>query len=317
MAARPVTTLPTDRRFTRVRISARVGGGAAHFLSGSWYRHITLSVQWLRLKHGKTVPPGFDILRACGILLLKSSPVSFGKSAPFGLRPEGVFFGRLRVNKVVFIVDGFNLYHSLVDAEEQTGQGPVKWLDLRGLCSSYVSAVAGRLGGRAVLEHIYYFSAPPTHRSATKQLRHSLYMRCLRETGIDVQLGRFKNKDIHCPPCCHSPCPNPTRSFVGHEEKETDVALAAKLFEVCHTREADAVVLMTGDTDLAPAVRSGKRLFPTISILFAFPFKRANAELQSIAPGSFPIKPHSCYTHQFPNPLILSDGTPLAKPATW
>ncbi|MBT9160509.1 MAG: NYN domain-containing protein [Dehalococcoidia bacterium] len=213
------------------------------------------------------------------------------------------------MNRTIFLVDGFNLYHSLVEAHHDGRAATAKWLDLRKLCCSYLP-LAGRIGGkRADMEHIYYFSAPPTHRSQDKIDRHALYMRCLRASGVDVQLGRFKKKSVHCNKC--------NRDFFTHEEKETDVAIATKLFEICHLEQCDTAILMTGDTDLAPAVVTCKRIFPNKPIFFAFPYKRTNAELAKIAPESFSIKLRSCLKCQFPDPLVLADGTEIKKPDLW
>jgi hypothetical protein len=134
-------------------------------------------------------------------------------------------------------------------------------------------------------------------------------MKCLRGIGINVELARFKPKDIFCTKCLSL--------FVRHEEKETDVAIASKLFEVCYSNEADSIILMTGDTDLAPAFLTCKRLFPNKVIFFAFPYKRTNTELSMIAPGSFSIKLRSYLRHQFSDPLVLPDGTEIHKPVNW
>jgi len=134
-------------------------------------------------------------------------------------------------------------------------------------------------------------------------------MRCLRATGVKLELARFKSKEVFCKNC--------RTYFIANEEKETDVAIAAKLFEVCIGDEADTVVLMTGDTDLAPAVRTCTRLFPALHFLFAFPYRRSNDELKSIAPDSFSIKLRTCLQHQLPDPLVLPDGTEIYKPPTW
>ena len=213
------------------------------------------------------------------------------------------------MNRTIFLVDGFNLYHSLLEAQRASGGRTTKWLNVKGLCSSFLPLAGHVFGEKASLERIYYFSAPPTHRSQGKQNRHKLYMRCLRETGVNVELGRFKAKDTRCPDC--------STLFVSHEEKETDVAIATRLFEVCHSDEAETVILATGDTDLAPAVRTCKRLFADKIIFFAFPYRRTNSELAGIAPESFSIKLRSCFRHQFPDPLVLPDGTSLSKPTTW
>ena len=213
------------------------------------------------------------------------------------------------MNRTVFLVDGFNLYHSLIDAQKDSGGKSAKWLNLKQLCSSYLHNAAHASSSRAEIENIYYFSASPTHRNEDKIVRHSLYMRCLRASGINIQLGRFKQKTVHCSRC--------NRDFIAHEEKETDVAIAVKLFEICHLDQCDTVILMTGDTDLSPAVVTCKRLFPSKLIFFAFPYKRSNTELAKIAPESFSIKLRSCRNCQFPDPYILSDGTHLRKPAMW
>lgn len=213
------------------------------------------------------------------------------------------------MNRTIFLVDGLNLYHSLVEAHHDRNCGSTKWLDLKKLCCSYLP-LAGQVGGkRAELEHIYYFSASPTHLGQGKIDRHALYMRCLRASGVGVELGRFKKKTVSCKSC--------NQVFFTHEEKETDVAIATKLFEVCHLDRCDTVILMTGDTDLAPAIVTCKRLFPNKPILFAFPYKRTNTELAKIAPESFSIKLRTCVKCQFPDPVVLPDGTEIKKPDVW
>lgn len=199
------------------------------------------------------------------------------------------------MNRTTYLVDGFNLYHSLADAQRDYHGAQTKWLDLASLCRRFLPLIAQARGATASLEEIWFFSAPPTHRSQEKQARHALYVDCLQETGVHVSMAQFKRA----------------------KEKETDVAIAAKLFEICHTDAADSIVLVTGDTDLAPAVRMCLNLFPGKTLLFAFPYKRVNDELRILAPGSFKIKAKTYFKHQFPDPLILQDGTTIAKPITW
>ena len=83
------------------------------------------------------------------------------------------------MNRTIFVADGFNLYHSLIQAQKDAGGASSKWLNLKSLCSSYLPIVGRVSGERATLERIFYFSAPPTHRSQGKQDQHTLYMRCL------------------------------------------------------------------------------------------------------------------------------------------
>jgi uncharacterized LabA/DUF88 family protein len=213
------------------------------------------------------------------------------------------------MNRVVFLVDGFNLNHSLVEAQRDAKGATTKWLDLAKLCRSFLP-VAGRLTQqRAQLERVHYFTAVPTHRSEDKVRRHALYAQCLRSSGVVVNLGRFKRKSVFCRTC---------RGYSdAYEEKETDVAIAVKLLEVCLADEGETVVLMTGDTDLSPAVVTCKRLFPDKLVLFAFPYRRTNQELAKIAPESFSIKLRSIRRCQFPDPLTLKDGAMVRKPDSW
>ena len=210
------------------------------------------------------------------------------------------------MSRVVFLVHGFNLYHSIIDTGRDFAGLGVKWLDIRSLCSSYLHL----LGHSAKLEKIYYFSAFATHLNDPSVInRHRAYIQCLEATGVMPQLGRFKPKEIACPHC--------NKRIVRHEEKETDVAIAIRLYELLSNDLCDIVVLVTGDTDLVPAVKHIRSLRPNRSIIFAFPYRRKNAELATLAPGSFKISRHSYVRHQFPDPFTLPDGTRIHKPSTW
>lgn len=61
------------------------------------------------------------------------------------------------------------------------------------------------------------------------------------------------------------------------------MAMAMKLIEVIVRQECDTVVLMTGDTDLIPAIKTGNSLLPRTKIGVAFPLLRHNNSLQEAA----------------------------------
>ena len=81
--------------------------------------------------------------------------------------------------------------------------------------------------------------------------------------------------------------------------------------------ETETIILLTGDTDLAPAIHTCKRLFPNKYIFFAFPYKRTNVELKNIAPESFSIKSKSYFAHQFSDPFSIQNGPEIYKPLKW
>ena len=72
-------------------------------------------------------------------------------------------------------------------------------------------------------------------------------------------------------------------SFATHEEKETDVAIACELLRLLQTGACDCVVLVTGDTDLAPAPSTAAALFPKALVAVALPYQRFNKEFDQLA----------------------------------
>lgn len=210
-----------------------------------------------------------------------------------------------------FLVDGFNLYHSLRQIEGLTGN-KVKWLDLNKLLSSYLQNVRAALGERVDISSVYYFTALATHFAAVDRgivNRHCTYISALESTGVRVVLSHFKAKDVKCPACKHG--------WKRHEEKETDVAIAVKLIDALARNEGDAVVLISGDTDLLPAIRTAKGLFPQRKIGVGFPFNRRTTELEKTADFWFNIEQKHVQRSQFSAEVKLADGTTIHKPAPW
>lgn len=212
------------------------------------------------------------------------------------------------MNRVIFLIDGFNLYHSVVDASTDLSGKSTKWLNIDSLCQSYM----GIIDKKATLNDIFYFSALAHHRQLIDPdtvPRHKKYLKCLRALGIVYQLSRFKPRETLCRNC--------HKTYTKHEEKETDVAIAAKLLEVLHLNKCDTIVLLTGDTDLAPAIKTAKTLFPKITIVCLFPYKRHNDELAKLSHTHIKIKAETYTKHQLADPFELPDGTKISKPPSW
>lgn len=246
----------------------------------------------------------------------ESGTCRFRSIIPCGLRPvgppratvRGVFLlVQAMTVRVAFLIDGFNLYHSLRDAQNATGSC-VKWLDIRSLCASYLP----QLGREARLESVTYFSALATHlasRHPDTVNRHQILIRALKATGVRVEMGRFKKKTLTCHSC--------GQVIERHEEKETDVALSVSVVEQLTGDLCDICVIVSGDTDIAPAIRTARRLAPEKRICVVTPFRRSNAELQQVAHQCFRIRAETYARHLLPNPLTLPDGTQLTKPLSW
>src|SRR5216683_3165229 len=139
--------------------------------------------------------------------------------------------------RVRFLVDGFNLYHSILAAERHLKSGPLRWLNIRGLCTTIVHSA---FGPGYTLEGVHYFSALAKHLEQSKPdvvQRHRTLIAALESTGVEVTLANFKRKDrlknLDEVRLQVSPFKRwftiPTRrvrlAYRTHEEKETDVAI--------------------------------------------------------------------------------------------
>jgi len=212
------------------------------------------------------------------------------------------------MKNVAFLIDGFNLYHSIEDIERSSGVC-LKWLNLHTLCKSFMYL----FGKDYNLYKIFYFTAIAYHYvEMDKVERHENYIKCLESTGIEVIRGRFKEKTEYCPLC--------KKEYVGHVEKQTDIAISSKLLELLYANDhnhCEGFVLVTGDSDLTPAIKIAKIVNPLADIRFAFPVNRKSEELARLAPKSFKLREGHYLANQFKDPIKLADGTVICKPPSW
>ncbi len=151
------------------------------------------------------------------------------------------------MNRTVFFIDGFNLYHSLCTKERSC----YKWLNLRRLAEHYLQS-------KDILTDILYFSALPTW-NPQKTRSHEDYLEALACENIQVILGKFKKVTRRCLVGCNS---NKINTYETFEEKETDVNIAIHLLEYGLTNKFDKAIIISGDSDLIPPVKRIRELFP-------------------------------------------------------
>lgn len=210
--------------------------------------------------------------------------------------------------RAIFLVDGFNLYHSLRAASGALGGAGTRWLDVAGLCRAQLPLISRDCH----LGHVVYFSALARHveiRSPETVGRHQAYLEYLRATGVEVQLSHFKQKRFACPEC---------RTWLTrHEEKETDVAIACRLLEALHAGLFEVAAVISGDSDLAPAFRTATKLHPSCRVLSIQPFHRASKELRQAATAHHSLGVTQYLRHQLPDPFQRGPGRVVHKPAGW
>lgn len=132
-------------------------------------------------------------------------------------------------------IDGFNLYHAIDDL----GEPHLKWVNLWELSTKL-------LRGSQQLLTVKYFTAYATWRPASYR-RHQRYVAALEACHVTPVIGRFKAKWVRC----HARC---RRTYVTHEEKETDVNIGVHLMADALKDRFDRALIISADTDLNSAV---------------------------------------------------------------
>lgn len=221
----------------------------------------------------------------------------------------GFFISGAIVNSVLCLVDGFNLYHSIRDCE-RGGDQRLRWLDLRGLCESLLHTLPWP--AHVIDGDVVYFSAFAYHIESSRPgsvSRHQTYISALSASGVDVVLGHFKQRLVTCPDCGHR--------IVRFEEKETDVAIASRMLAPATLERHQAVMLVTGDTDLVPAIVTARSHPRRPYVVVAFPFGRVNRQLRQVSDASVRLKRAHYRRHQFPPRIESPDGRAILRPPEW
>ena len=212
-----------------------------------------------------------------------------------GLRLVVSFYlGRMKRDRVVSFIDGFNLYHAVA----KLSRPHLKWLDLWALSKQFVKPLSEKL------EKVLYFSAFAEHLNESAQKRQRTYLKALEIKGINLILGHFKNKDRRCPDCGYR--------WVGHEEKATDVNIALRILDLAYRDEFDRAVLITNDSDLAPAIELVRMRFPQKKITTIVPPHRYHSN-ELIRVSSDKSKIRIEHLERCLLPEIVSDASGLVS----
>lgn len=206
-------------------------------------------------------------------------------------------------NRSIVYVDGFNLYYGALKGSAH------KWLDLE--------ALFRKLRNADDIQKIKYFTARVTPPALARQ---EAYLKALSTRPlIKIIEGRFKLKQVKCEvkPCAYSG----SRFFQRPEEKRTDVNIALEIAQDAYENRCDTFIIVSGDSDLVPALDLVKLKFPEKRIVVYVPamhaVRGAATEIRSVADKdrTFPL---SLLQHcQFPASFTDGAGTLIVKPSSW
>jgi hypothetical protein len=217
--------------------------------------------------------------------------------------------------RTIVYVDGFNLYfRMLVQRPAQ------KWLNIKTLAEKLLRSTNKVVG-------IKYYTARVSGRiDPAAPARQQIYLDALGTVPeISVYMGSFllseKLAGLANPPefrprvTLAQPWPDVVK-VIKVEEIGSDVNLASHLLLDAFQNNFDVAAVLSNDSDLVEPVRIVTQILrKPVGILS--PVSNPTSELRRVASFIRRISLSDLITAQFPDPVVRSDGSGVAKPQTW
>ena len=146
--------------------------------------------------------------------------------------------------------------------------------------------------------------------SPDKEERQNTYIDAvLSRGGLEIEFGYFLSKRGESRQCGNN--------WPDYEEKKTDVNIAVRLLDDASDDLFDTALLISGDSDLVPAVESVKARYSTKRLIVAFPPRRSSNDLARAAHASLAIGDDKIRGNRLPDPVETAEGIELPAPAGW
>ncbi|MGD9158956.1 MAG: NYN domain-containing protein [Desulfobacteraceae bacterium] len=202
------------------------------------------------------------------------------------------------MEKVIFLIDGFNLYHAIM---ENNKFNKYRWINLSALAEKFITK-----NDRIV--DIYYFTALATW-SVDKVKRHKVFIKAQELYGIKIVYGEFRKRDKKCNIC--------KKTYQTFEEKKTDVNIAISLFQLAIKDEYDKAIIISGDSDLIPSIEAVKSTFPSKQIGVIIPIGRRAELLKNTCDFYMKMKEKHLSASMLPDQIDIGKGKKIVRPNSW
>ena len=205
-------------------------------------------------------------------------------------------------NRSIVYIDGFNFYYGVMKGSND------KWLNLE----HYFQL----LRQDDDIQKIYYFTAIV---SGNARQRQKIYFQALQTSNlVKIVFGLYKSRQRKCKV---ANCSNPRRNYADYEEKRTDVNIALQMLDDAYQNNCDRMIVVSGDSDLVPAIELVKQRFPEIKITVYIPSRHprrgAATELRNTADKNKTLPTALFRNTQFPDSLMNNSGQTINKPSSW
>ncbi|MBI1389056.1 MAG: NYN domain-containing protein [bacterium] len=200
--------------------------------------------------------------------------------------------------RVIVYIDGFNLYFGL----KSKFRKQYLWLNLLDLSNSLLKNNQRLIG-------VKYFTAR-IKSPDDKRMRQSNYIEALELIPeIEIIYGNYQESTKKCSNCQYE--------MKYPQEKKTDVNIAVSMVMDAVDDRYDTAMLISGDSDLTPAVEAIKQKFSPKRIVVAFPPNRKSKELKKVSNATIIIGEAKFRKSLFPEIITKPDGHTLIRPKSW
>jgi uncharacterized LabA/DUF88 family protein len=212
--------------------------------------------------------------------------------------------------RLVAYIDGFSLYYGL----RESGWKRFYWLNL-------CSLIENLCEGDQEVSRVKYFTSvvSPTKNDPDKHLRQKAYLDALGSLPkLQIIYGRYELRPQECPKCgCQPTCSGCGLPLEKRVEKKTDVNIAVELLTDAVQHSFDVAVLISGDSDLAPAILRARNFATTAKFVVAHPPHRVSGELGRAAHSAFTIYRSIFSGSRLPDTVPIGKGLTVTRPVEW
>lgn len=202
-----------------------------------------------------------------------------------------------RKERVIAYVDGFNLYFGMKEDGNE-----FLWLNIQKLAHSLLKQ------GQELIFTKYFTSR--VRNNPDKEKRQKTYIEAVETLSLSkIHYGHYQSQVEECRKCGHT--------YPYSNEKMTDVNIAVEMLSDAYLDKFDMALLITGDSDLVPAINAVHSVFKNKRVFVAFPPHRFNISVKDAAKGSMMIGRKKLKDAQFDNTVPKKDGYVLTRPKLW
>lgn len=203
------------------------------------------------------------------------------------------------MTKVIVYIDGFNLYHGLIEK----GWRRYLWLNVQQLAKSLMM-----MNQELVITK--YFTARIKVGDDAKKQRQTTYIEALQTIPeLEVIEGKYHNEPYQCRKC----------GFLHNipSEKMTDVNIASQMIIDAVHNKYEVAVLISADADLVPAIKVIRANYSSKRIVVGFPPGRFSKDVANSVNSFFYLNRLHFSNNQLDTKIKRADGYELVRPLSW